>query len=220
RMAGRNDDSCFDQATDLLGCNAFRSNGDKRAAVATRAEHVDEAVVERLKFRGEMDPASGAAEERPFDMDSEHSWNAAVDRFIDRRYSALNHRRIIADQRWEQSGCAKTAVGGRHDGDGLNRWIVVEKPPAAPIHLRVDEAGKKQLAAEIDSLCALGWLLADGANAFALDEHTKTVPDLIRKHDAAVDESGRHQRVSVTLARCGGWSGSRPRAIARELASL
>ena len=53
----------------------------------------------------------------------------------------------------------------------------------------------------------------------AVEQHGPALDDAVVAEHAAVDECDRHQTVSVTLRRCGGRSGSRPRATASALAS-
>ncbi len=54
----------------------------------------------------------------------------------------------------------------------------------------------------------------DRVDHAGVDEHGDVVAETIRGQHARVDERGGHQTVSVTLLRCGGASGSRPRRTA------
>src|SRR5204863_10153313 len=92
---------------------------------------------------------------------------------------------------------------------------------AAPaVDLRVDEARQQQLAAEIVPLRAPRAPVRRGDDieyAAVLDEHAPALREPVLAQHPAVDQGDAHQRVSVTLERCDGWSGSPPRASARAL---
>ncbi len=109
------------------------------------------------------------------------------------------------------------AADGR---DGLDRRRVVEQRAAAAVDLGVDEAGHEQTAAEVVAVGGgrdLG-VVDHGRDAARFDDHGLARDELAVEQGAAVDERRRHS-VSVTLVRCGGRSGSRPRASAAALAA-
>jgi hypothetical protein len=114
-------------------------------------------------------------------------------------------------------------VRGADGAQRLDRGRVVEEHAAAAVHLRVDETGQQHRAGEVVPLGGLHARVAGGhdrRDAVAFDEDRASLDKPLVGKDARVHECVRHQWVSVTLARCGGSSGSWPRAIATAFTSL
>src|SRR5207245_1658144 len=117
------------------------------------------------------------AEKRPFDMDPDHSGDAAVDCLIDRGHGAFEDREIVADEGWKQARRPEAPMRRSHCRDGFNRRIVVEQPPAAAVHLDVDKARQQQMARKIDVLGIAGYSLAYRGDPAPLDDHAKVASD-------------------------------------------
>src|SRR5213082_2289087 len=159
-------------------------------------------------------------EERALDVNPEHARHAGLEGAAHRGDGARHHVEVGADEGRKESGGAEAAVGAADGADRLDGRGIVEEHAAAAVDLRVDEAGQQQLAAEIAPLRAPRAPVRGGDDieyAAVLDEHASALREPVLEQHPAVDQGNAHQRVSVTLARCGGWSGSPPRASARAL---
>ncbi|MGT2513540.1 hypothetical protein ACVOMT_04140 [Sphingomonas panni] len=99
---------------------------------------------------------------------------------------------------------------GRADrADALHGRVVVEQHPAAAIDLRIDIARHQPAAAEVDDLRIVpGVEVGDDA---ILDPERAAVLRAMIGQDAPAAKDETAHRVSVTLRRCGGWSGFSPR---------
>jgi hypothetical protein len=109
------------------------------------------------------------------------------------------------------SGVSVMSVGS----SPVRARAVVEHNAAAAVDLQVDETRCQQAAVEHPALGMRGHVphrhhVADSA---VQDEHGSLVEDPVPVEDAGADDGGEgHQCVSVTLRRCGGLSGSKPRS--------
>ncbi len=154
-------------------------------------------------------------------MDAEHSGHPGGERFAHRADGAAEGRQVAADQGGQEAGGAEAAVRGADRADGRDIGGVVEEGAAAAVHLRVDEAGQQQPALQVMALRAGQPCIGGGhhiQDAAALEQHGVILDEAPAVQDAAIEQRAQHQTVSVTLLRCGGRSGSRPRARARALA--
>src|SRR5688572_1919829 len=101
--------------------------------------------------------------------------------------------------------------------DAFGAGMVVEHDAATAIHLQVDEAGRQHIAG-LDDLRA-GRNLVPRDDSFyrvtAKDERGILMPAFAVED--LLGEEGKHVAhiVSVTLRRCGGWSGFSPRCRAK-----
>ena len=98
----------------------------------------------------------------------------------------------------------------------------LKSTPPPPFTWVSMKARQQQLAAEVVALGAPAARVVVGDDVddpAALEQHGAALDDALVAEHAAVDERDRHQTVSVTLRRCGGRSGSRPRATASALAN-
>ena len=114
--------------------------------------------------------------------------------------------------------------------DRIDARIIVEQHAAAAVDLRVDESGHEPLAFEIvDALlavaraaaCALGLPLlmaVHGLDTPGVEHDDAAFFEARIGQHAAVDQRQAHHSVSVTLLRCGGLSGLKPRAKASAVA--
>ena len=126
----------------------------------------------------------------------------------------------VGDKRRQQPRSAVAAVRGGDGPDTGDGRLVVEEHPAAAVHLDVDETRREQ-AGYLPGDHAGGQvgILDDGANAALVDDHRLSVMEMRAVENPGAGKGERHQRVSVTFLRCGGRSGSRPRARATASAS-
>jgi hypothetical protein len=95
-------------------------------------------------------------EERPFDVDSEHSWHLRCDR----RASCLKRcgdlGRTIADESGQEASRAEAAMCTANRRNGFDAWIIIEQAISAAIHLNVNEARDESPTLKIDD-CSVGW---------------------------------------------------------------
>ena len=161
--------------------------------------------------------AARRREIRSFEMDADHAGHALGDRCVDRGDRFAHHVDVVADQRRQETRRAEAAVRFADAADRLDCRRVVEQHAAAAVDLAIDEAGQQQIAAEILDV-EIGHAAIvrgdDRVDHAGVDEHGDVVAETIRGQHARVDERRGHQTVSVTLLRCGGASGSRPRRTA------
>ena len=148
-------------------------------------------------------------------MDAEHAGHALRDRGLDGCNRGAHRVDVVADQRRQKSGGAEASM---RDADAANRFDrrgIVEQHAAAAVDLHVDEAGQQHVAAQVVSVVCIANARVvarqDSSDALAIDEHGDIIVETVVEQYATVDECLRHHTVSVTLRRCGGTSGSRPR---------
>ncbi len=155
-------------------------------------------------------------------MDAEYSGYVARNRFAHGGDGCVHGRGIVADQGGQQSGGAEATVRGGDARDAVDRRRIVEQHAAAAVDLAVDETGRKRATVEIDDLCRAHARVGgddDIGDVRAIEQHGGAVDETgIAKH-ARVDQCGEHQTVSVTLRKCGGTSGFRPRRSESALAA-
>src|SRR6185437_16617298 len=119
----------------------------------------------------------------------------------------------IAEQGGQETGGAEASVCGTDGANAFDVRLIIEQDTAASVDLAIDEPGQQDPAGQIAHFRVWRDAGREFHDAAVLDDHRVVAPALRREH-ACVGERGGHQTVSVTLARWGGWSGSRPRAIA------
>ena len=168
-----------------------------------------------------MDAALARVEVRPFDMDAEHAGDAPVHGRFDGSDGGVHHFRIVADERRQQPRRAEAAMGGSNRPDPIHVRAIVQKHVAAPVHLRVDEARHEPAASEIEHIIRGRHFRGghDGDDAVAGDEDGMVVELSPGENQRRPDQCGSVHSVRVTLERCGGRSGLRPRLIASAFAS-
>ena len=155
-------------------------------------------------------------QERPFDMDADNAGDACVDRRVDGVERNGDILQRGADERWEKGGCAIGSMCRADTGYTLDSQAIVEKDVAAAIHLRVDKAGNKPALVEIDRGVIRH---ADRADRGGIEIEGHRIALAVSAQDATIGKGQTVHRVSVTLRRKGGWSGSRPRARASRSAA-
>lgn len=98
---------------------------------------------------------------------------------------------------------------------------VVEQRAATAIDLYIDEAGQQPATAQIHLLVGRTQLRRrvgqQRADVAVFDHHRKIIAELIAGKNAGIAQDGCHHTVSVTLFRCGGRSGLKPRRSASAL---
>ena len=130
--------------------------------------------------------------------------------------------KIVADEGRQETGRAETPVRLADRANGVDRRLGVEEDAAAAIDLGVDKARQQQMAAEVVAGGATATRVVAGDDVddpAAVEQDGAALEDAVVAEHAAVDECDGHQTVSVTLRRCGGRSGSRPRELASALAN-
>ena len=133
--------------------------------------------------------------------------------------SAMRFARV-GDQRRQQAGGAVLAVCGGDRPDAGDGRLIIEEHAAAAVDLHVDEARREQaLDAPHPHAGGQVGVLHDGTDAAVVDDHRLPFAEVRTVEDPRAGEREGHQRVSVTFVRCGGRSGSRPRARATASAS-
>ena len=105
-------------------------------------------------------------------------------------------------------------------GDAFRGAFVVEQHAAAAIDLHVDEARREQPlhapSGGIGGNVAIGH---HGGDLLVGNDDAVAIDDAHAVENPGAGQGNAHYRVSVTFIRCGGWSGSRPRARASVSAS-
>ncbi len=159
-------------------------------------------------------------EERPFQVDAEQSRNAGSEPVADRLDRLLHLRTRIGDQRRQEASRAEAAVRGADGADTFDVRVIVEKHATAAVHLHIDEARREQPFDSSDlNACGNAIDRDDTGNPLALHQHSMAFEHPLAIEDARAGNRKRRHSVSVTFFRCGGASGSRPRARATLSAS-
>jgi hypothetical protein len=220
RVARGDDDTGIGERADDRGRRAFGRERHERDPAVRRRQQFHGVRVEGAQLGAVVHATAFVAEEWPFDVDAKHAGNPPGDRVANRIDRARDHREVVADQRGQKSRGAIPAVRGTDGRDAVDVGAVVEQHAAATIHLRVDETGHEQLAVEIEDAIGTDDLARahDRFDAPVTNQQRAAVFDARIGQDLAILEREQHQTVSVTLWRCGGWSGSRPRASASAFA--
>ena len=218
-MTRGDDHAIFDEGLDRSGRDAFRRGRQQRHSACQRFDHVQFGGVRRVEKPRVVHAAPRAAEIRTFEMDAQHAGYVVGDGRVDRRERAAHLVRTVADERWQKTRRAELSVRRTDCADTVHVGPVVEQHAAAAVDLRVDEAWQQNQSTQVvdfdirrDVACR-----DHGLDATVFDEHGDIVVPTLPGKYACIDECRRHHTVSVTLARCGGRSGSRPRRIASAL---
>ena len=96
----------------------------------------------------------------------------------------------------------------------------LKRTPPPPFTCVSTKPGSSRCAAEVVAGGATATRVVAGNDVddpAAVQQHGAALEEAVVAEHAAVDERGGHQTVSVTLRRCGGRSGSRPRAIGERV---
>ena len=155
-------------------------------------------------------------------MDAEHTGHARIDRGTNGGEPLPDDLQVVADQGRHETRGSEAPVGTTDRSDRVQRWLGIEQHAASAIDLCVDEPRQQDASAEVPPLGAPAdrvIAVDDAGDAARVEQHRPILQNAVISEHAAVDESDRHQTVSVTLERCGGRSGSRPRANASAFAS-
>jgi len=160
-----------------------------------------------------VDSLPGRVQEGSLDVDAEYARHALFDGRIHRPDRAFHGVEIVADQRRQEPGRAEAPMRLADGGDAVDRRMIVEQDAAAAIHLQVDEAREK-IASQLPVL-EVGRALSGRHHAddqASVHEDAPVRLKTVGRQDARGMECDRAHRVSVTLRRCGGRSGSNPLA--------
>jgi len=161
------------------------------------------------------------ADERPLDVHADDAGHALGNRLAHGIHRMGDHLEVVADQRRQESRGAEAPVRTADVADRVDRRRLVEEHAAAAVHLRVDEARHQHRTLQVMAARALDARIAPGGDrddAAVVHEHGAALDESLVGEDGPVDD-GIHQWVRVTFCRCGGLSGSMPRAMATALAS-
>lgn len=152
---------------------------------------------------------------------ADHAWYTLRDRLAQRIDGFTHHAHVIADQRRQHRGGTEAAVRLRDGPQRRHVRRVVEQRAAATIDLHIDEAGQQPATAQINLLGGLAQLRRcigqQRADAAVLDHHRQIIAEFVAGKDAGIAQDRCHHTVSVTLFRCGGRSGLKPRRSASAL---
>ena len=221
-MPGRDHDTGGAELRDEIGRSHLGRERDECPSTPKGRQQTDRAAVELAQLRGVVNATALGVEIGTFDVDAEHARHFRVDRGAHGGDGARDDVQIVADERGQEAGRAEPAMGLADLAYGVDRRHGVEEHAAAAVHLRVEKTREEEMAAEIVALGAGAPRIPrsyDIDDPASIEQHDSIVLEAGVAKDATVDERDRHQTVSVTLRRCGGRSGSSPRAIASALAS-
>ncbi len=219
-VAARDEDALRAKLPDRAGRRQFGRERNEPRPPARLRQPRQHRLVDPREARIVMDALLGGIEMRPLDMQAEHARHAFGQRGLGRRDRGVDDGRMIADQGRQHAGRAEAPVRLRDGAEAVDRRAVVEQDVAAAIDLRVDEARHEPAATEIDP-GPIARKLGQGHPAGdppGFDQERAAVQFPIGEDQPGADKSGPRHNVRVTLARCGGRSGSRPRASERALA--
>jgi len=107
--------------------------------------------------------------------------------------------------------------------DRVDARGIVEQHATAAVDLAVDETRQQIISAKIARVRiehARIRVRDDRCDDALVDQHRDIVAETIDRQHACVDERRRHHTVSVTLLRCGGASGLRPRRTASAFTAV
>jgi hypothetical protein len=178
-------------------------------------------VVEVTQLAGVVHAAPRMREERPLDVNAQYTRHTLRDGGAHGLDGLSDHVQVVTDQRRQETRGPEAPVRGADRGDGFDAGMFVEQHAAAAVHLRVEEAGCQHAALEVYQ--PVGTRDAAGADhgldaAIAHQQGLAGFEAVVGQYPA-VAECLEHQIVSVTLFRCGGRSGSSPRARASAFAA-
>ena len=221
-MTGRHDDPRRGQLRDDVGRRHLGRQRHQGPAAAKGGQEPDRAFVETAQFRGIVHALACHVQVRAFDVNAEHAGHLGVDRGAHGLECACDDMQVIADERRQKPRGAEASMGAADLADGVDGRLGVEEHAAAAVYLGVQKARQQQMTTEIVAGCAAAARVVAGDDVdypFSVEQHSEVIEDAGVSEYPAVDQRDRHQTVSVTLLRCGGRSGSRPRASASALAS-
>ncbi len=213
RMPGGNHHAALGQRANRARRGKFRRESDQRAPALQRGEQADRRRIQHSEPGGVVDAGPGGVEERPLDVDAKHARHPRRDGGIDCRDRARDRIEAIADQRGQKAGGAETPVGLTDCRYARDCRIVVEQGAAAAVDLEIDEAGE-QVARQLapGSVWRALARRCHGGDAPAFDRHAAVKLETGRGQQPRGQKRDLCHRVSVTLRKCGGRSGSKPRA--------
>ena len=214
-MSGRHDHPGLDQGTDIVGRGHFRCQRHHGAPRCQAAQQRDRRGIQPQEAGGVMRPLARRVQKGALDVDPHHARHARGDRLLGRPHGLVDPLDRVRDQRRQKGGGAEPRVRRPDTSDCLDARIVVEQHPAAAVDLRVDEAGQQPAALEVHGRARRARGRRD--DPATLDVQAVGNPALAGHHPAVREGQAGGHRVSVTFLRCGGASGSIPRATASAL---
>ncbi len=216
-VAGSQDDPRLGQFMDVLGCAVLRGEGDQGLATFQTFQQGLGLGVERAEHVRIVDALAVLADERALNMDSQSARNTCRKGGFGGAHGGIDDVELVADQCGQKSRCAIGAVCLANGGDAFDRRGIVEQDATAAIDLGVDKARQQIATIEIEDAATQGKATAYANNGFAVTAQAAG-NDTGWCDDLGVGEAQQGHTVFVTLFRCGGESGLRPRARERLLA--
>ncbi len=214
-MADADDDAGGREPRNLGG--GHRLGGDCRQQMRQLPPCGDQGIevglVHRPDQRRVVRTLPGETQMRTLEMETEETGHPAARRLDAGGDDSRCLFRRVGNEGWQAPRRAVADVGRADRFDGRNVGRKVELRPAAAIHLEVDQPRGDRAAIEghaLDVERRIG--CRDPFDAVTGDDQHRAVPPQLAVEDArtGISEAVGH-RVSVTLLRCGGWSGSKPR---------
>ena len=163
-----------------------------------------------------MDTLPRRVEERALQVNTEEAWHARLEAFPHGFDGGGHLLARVGDQRRKEPSRAELPVRGANCADALDRRCFVEQHSASAIDLNVDEARGRA------SLRPGGRACRRELHRPATTSRTRPLAIMTAVSSRSLAPSNtrvatiakRVHSVSVTFLRCGGASGSRPRARA------
>src|SRR5690606_15472581 len=161
-----------------------------------------------------MDAAAGFVQKWALYVNPENSGNPCRDGFLNGGDRSGDHVQVVADEGRQKSRCPELPASATDFLDSFHRRAVVGQRAGATIDLRVDEAGQQEVSAKVDLLRAPGRMptLRHRSDVRTAGHHGQAFLHACIRQDSSIDKRDGHYSVSVTLDRCCGWSGLKPRA--------
>ena len=202
-----------DEALDRGDRHPLGRDGQHDLATARAGQDGDHLLVQIAEARRVVDTFPRRIQHRPFDMDADDAGHLRLDRLVDRIERAGDLVGRLADQSRQHRGGAIGRMRRRHGRDAVDVETVVEQHAAAAIDLRIDIAGHDPAAVQVDRVRRT-LHRADRRDTIAVHDDLRAWQNPVLGRDMAVDETETGHSVRVTFCRCGGESGSMPRASA------
>ena len=96
-----------------------------------------------------MHAATRPVEKRPLDVNTEDAGHAGIERGLHGGDCAPDRGEVVADQRGQEAGGAKTPMRRADGADRLGARVIVEQHAAAAVDLHIDESGQQELPLKI-----------------------------------------------------------------------
>ena len=212
-VAGRDDDSGCHQPCDRRRRHALRRNRHQRAPGLERGEQSEVVLVHVAEQADIVDALALRRQERALDVNAERAGDLRLERRAGGGNGLAHVLARIGDEGRHEAGGAIGPVRPADRRDAFRRALVVEEHAAAAIDLDIDEARRQQTRDAPHRGAGGNVGVGHHSGDLPVGDHDGAAIDDVRAvEDAGAGEGNGHHRVSVTFIRCGGWSGSFPRA--------